>query len=209
MWHFCDCVGPSLKCCVPPPQEVKSMFECLFNYKHFIVDLLAQPIVAIVTFITIIVCKFVLQTSDLHRTRTGCLAWLMFADISVLCLVYAECGYSGQGWPGSAQAVTSGPVPMVMIDPWLWLAGDCLTSHTEHHHITESNTSREQRAGPALTPGCGQQTQKLALIILMINCSLSGNNEGDASLMMTWSLLTVLQLPAKPDIVISEPDVRY
>ena len=56
-------------------------------------------------------------------------------------------------WPGSAQAVTSGPVPMVMIDPWLWLAGDCLTSHTEHHHITESNTSREQRAGPALTLG--------------------------------------------------------
>ena len=95
MWHFCDCVGPSLKCCVPPPQEVKSMFECLFNYKHFIVDLLAQPIVAVVSFITIIVCKFVLQTSDLHRTRTGSLAWLMFADISVHVLCMVSVGMAG------------------------------------------------------------------------------------------------------------------
>lgn len=119
MWHFCDCVGPSLKCCVPPPQEVKSMFECLFNYKHFIVDLLAQPIVAIVTFITIIVCKFVLQTSDLHRTRTGCLAWLMFADISVHVLCMLSVGILARD--GRAQLRLS---PRAQFQ-WLWLIPGC------------------------------------------------------------------------------------
>ena len=42
------------------------MFDCLFNYKHFIVDVLAYTIVAVASFITIIVCKFALQTADLR-----------------------------------------------------------------------------------------------------------------------------------------------
>ena len=66
------------------------------QFKHFTVDLLAQTIVASVSFITIIVCKFVLQTTDLHRTRPPDSYLLIFWAMCLVCSD-EECGYSGAG----------------------------------------------------------------------------------------------------------------
>ena len=126
-------------CCfksgVLPPQGAKSLFEYLSNYKHFIVVLLTQTIVAIFSFMTILYLQIYFAQEQ----------WLMLGDMWAFVMWIFWCWWlvvmAGPGW---------GCHPGPSSNGYDWSLGprspDCpglLTSHSEHH-LTESNTSREQ-----------------------------------------------------------------